>query len=206
MIRNRVREVVEVNRALAGPANYQGFCLASVLRLSMSSRFEFGEHEETTQRQSLLVDSEALDTREQNFSASLDQGPSSLGDPETAEAITSEIAAGPFQPDLLGQVGPLSWRDEVAAKLTNYRARRRPREPRYPSMRLKFGPSDPSAVTLARRQSVNVESSIRSDVVTTAAITQPEPSLPQGETSAQIIEFPRLLGNSLFDELAEPVF
>ncbi len=175
----------------------------------MSSRFEFGEHEETTQRQSLLVDSEALDTREQNFSASLDQGPSSLGDPETAEAITSEIAAGPFQPDLLGQVGPLSWRDEVAAKLTNYRARRRPREPRYPSMRLKFGPSDPSAVTLARRQSVTVESSIRSDaVVTTAAMTYPEPSVPQGEPSAKIIEFPRSLGNSqsLFDELAEPVF
>ena len=175
----------------------------------MSSRFEFGEHEETTQRQSLLVDSEALDASEQNFSASLDQVSNSLGDPETAEAITSEIASGPFQPDLLGEVGPLSWRDEVAAKLTNYRARRRPREPRFPSMRLKFGPSDPSAVTLARRQSVTVESSIRSDaVVTTAAMTYPEPSVPQGEPSAKIIEFPRLLGNSqsLFDELAEPVF
>src|SRR6266576_7162871 len=208
MIRNRVREVVEVNRALAGPANYQGFCLASVLRLSMSSRFEFGEHEETTQRQSLLVDSEALDASEQNFSASLVQGSNSLGDPETAEAITSEIASGPFQPDLLGEVGPLSWRDEVAAKLTSYRARRRPREPRYPTMRLKFGPSDPSPVTLARRQSVALESSIFSDAVVTSAgaITCPESAPPQAEPSAKIIEFPRSLeSQNLFDELAEPV-
>jgi uncharacterized RDD family membrane protein YckC len=175
----------------------------------MSSRFEPGEQEETTPRRSLLVDPEACDASEQEFSASLDQGPTSSGDRVTDEAITPEIA-GPFQPDLLGQAGPSSWRDEVAAKLTNYRARRRPREPRYPSMRLKFGPSDPSSVTLARRQSVTLESSICRDVAATsaAAITDPEPALPQMEPSAKIIEFPRSLGNSqsLFDELAEPVF
>jgi len=184
--------------------------LAGVLCLSMSSRFEPGEEAETDPRRSLLIDPEAYDASEQEFSASLDQGPTSSGDRVTDEAITPEIAAGPFQPDLLGEAGPSSWRDEVAAKLTNYRARRRPREPRYPSMRLKFGPSDPSSVTLARRQSVTLESSVRSDAVVTsaAAITYPEPALPQMEPSAKIIEFPRSLGNSqsLFDELAEPVF
>src|SRR6266699_4742281 len=229
--------------------------LADVLCLSMSSRFEPGEQEETTPRRSLLVDPEAYDASEQEFSASLDelsrprfvvkqgqaisgetqssllepsattappakphqsydreadQKLNSSGDRDTGEAITPEIATPPFQADLLGQAGLSSWRDEVAAKLTNYRARRRPREPRYPSMRLKFGPSDPSAVTLARRQSVALESSICSDaVVTTApALSYPEPALPQGEPSAKIIEFPRSPGNSqnLFDELAEPVF
>jgi uncharacterized RDD family membrane protein YckC len=33
---------------------------------------------------------------------------------------------------------PESWRSEVAARLSHYRARRRPREPRYPSLQLKF--------------------------------------------------------------------
>ncbi len=33
---------------------------------------------------------------------------------------------------------PESWRREVAARLSHYRARRRPREPRYPSLQLKF--------------------------------------------------------------------
>jgi len=175
-----------------------------VLCLSLSSRFEPGEQEETTPRRSLLVDPE-----HQNDDCDADQQPDSSRDVETAGTITSEIVAGPFQPDLLGQAGPSSWRDEVAAKLTNYRARRRPREPRYPSMRLKFGPSDPSAVTLARRQSVALESSIFSDAVVTsaAAITHLEPAAPQVEPSAKIIEFPRSLGSqSLFDELAEPVF
>jgi len=33
---------------------------------------------------------------------------------------------------------PESWRREVAARVSHYRARRRPREPRYPSLQLKF--------------------------------------------------------------------
>ena len=178
--------------------------LAGVLCLSMSSKFEPGEQEETTRRRSLLVEPEY-----QNGDCDADQQPNSSRDVETAEAITPECVAGPLQPDLLGQAESSSWRDEVAAKLTNYRARRHPREPRYPSMRLKFGPSDPSPVTLARRQSVALERSIFSDVVVTsaAAITHPEPALPQLEPSAKIIEFPRSLGSqNLFDELAEPVF
>ena len=157
----------------------------------MSSRFEPGEAD-NDRRQSLLVD------------------PNSSAGRETTEAIAPEAAAEPFQPDLLGQGEPSSWRDEVAAKLTNYRARRRPRGPRYPSMRLKFEPSDPTAVTLARRQAVALESTICGDAVVTtaAAISCRDPALPQPEPSAKIIEFPRSLANSqnLFDELAEPVF
>ena len=203
-----MREIVHVSKGACSGERSRVTTLAGVFCLSMSSRLEPGEQEETTRRQSLLVDSEAYDASEHEFSANLDQGPTSSGDRVTGEAITPEIA-GPFQPDLLGQAGPSSWRDEVAAKLTNYRARRRPREPRYPSMRLKFGPSDPSSVTLARRQSVALESSIFSDAVVTsaAAITYTEPALPQVEPSAKIIEFPRSQGSqNLFDELAEPVF
>jgi uncharacterized RDD family membrane protein YckC len=217
----------------------------------MSSRFEPDEADRN-RRQSLLVDPEAYDASEQQFSASLeelsprsrfalkqehaiagetessplepsatdvpaahtpqsydretDQEFDSSGDHETAEPITPEIAIGPFQPDLLGQAGPSSWRDEVAARLDNYRARRRPRGPRYPSMRLKFGPGDPPAVALARRQSVALESSICADsVVTTAApIAYTAPAVSPVEPSAKIIEFPRQSATP-YDELAEPV-
>ena len=35
-----------------------------------------------------------------------------------------------------------SWRQEVSAKLNNYKARKQPREPRYPSLQLKFEDRD----------------------------------------------------------------
>jgi len=199
----------------------------------MSSGFEPDEADKG-RRQSLLIDPEAYDASEQQFSVSLertsttqrfvvkqeptssrenqssaDQEFDSSGDHETAEAITPEFDAGPPQPDPLGQEGPSSWRDEVAARLDNYRARRRPRGPRYPSMRLKFGPGDSPAVTLAQRQSVALESSICTDsVVTTAApIAYAAPAASPMEPSAKIIEFPRPSASiqKPFDELAEPV-
>ena len=220
----------------------------------MSSRFEPGEAD-SDPRRSLLVDPEAYDASEQEFSASLEElsprprfvvkqghaisgetqssslepsataAPSaytpqsydreadkafdSSGDHETAEAITPEIAARPFQPDLLGQAGPSSWRDEVAARLNNYRERRRPRGPRYPSMRLKFGPADPPSVTLARRQSVVLEGSMCADSVVTAAVptAYAAPAPAPVEPGAKIIEFPRpsAISQKPFDELAEPV-
>ena len=220
----------------------------------MSSRLEPGEAD-TDRRRSLLIDPEAYDASEQQFSASLD-GPStrqhfvvkqedaitgeaqSSRGREPSEAVTyrpanapesfsteseqdiaaldraateatPEITSAPFQPDLLGPEGPSSWRDEVAARLDNYRARRRPRGPRYPSMRLKFGPADSPAVTLGRRYSAALESSMCTDsVVTTAApVAYAAPALAPVESSAKIIEFPgpSAISLQLFDELAEPV-
>ena len=244
----------EVSTALAEVAKMPGFRPPQVCSFSMNSRFEPDEADRD-RRQSVLIDPEAYDASEQQFSASLertsttprfvvkqepassretqsspleasatdappahtrqsydreaDQEFDSSVDHETAEAITPEIAAGPFQPDLLGQTGPSSWRDEVAARLNNYRARRRPRGPRYPSMRLKFGPTDAPTVILARRQSVALESSMCADsVVTIAAPTAyAAPAVPPVESGAKIIEFPRplVVSQHRFDELAEPV-
>ena len=209
--------------------------------LSMSSRLEPGETD-TEQRRSLLIDPEAYDASEQEFSASLDgpstrphfvvkpedaitseaQGPPHSFNRESEQEIDAsgrealataeaapEIASAPLQPDLLGPDGSSSWRDEVAARLDNYRARRRPGGPRYPSMRLKFGPADTPAVTLGRRYSAALESSMCTDsVATTAApIAYAAPALAPAEPSAKIIEFPRpsAISLQLFDELAEPV-
>jgi uncharacterized RDD family membrane protein YckC len=40
---------------------------------------------------------------------------------------------------------PSAWRDELTAKLSNYRARRKARPPRYPSLRLRFEAESPSS-------------------------------------------------------------
>jgi len=60
-----------------------------------------------------------------------------FADPQAGKAAALiSPAALPSNPD--------GWREEVAARLTNYRARRRPREPRYPSLQLKFEGSEPA--------------------------------------------------------------
>ena len=40
--------------------------------------------------------------------------------------------------DSLAEADAPAWRDELSARLTRYRARRKPRPPRYPSLRLRF--------------------------------------------------------------------
>jgi uncharacterized RDD family membrane protein YckC len=112
------------------------------------------------------------------------------------------------------------WKDEVAARLNYYRARRKPRPPRYPSLRLKFeGPArdssnDPPRYSPTTRESVAFQSlEVSPPQVQTA--TSPETvhvkNVSTTET-AQIIEFPRAYELPVYappltaDELAEPVF
>jgi len=112
-----------------------------------------------------------------------------------------------------------SWRDEVAARLNQYRARRRPREPRYPSLQLKFeasamewegwtAPEDRPPMP-ASRQSVALDaatSAFPENSVSAERIAPRQESVP--ETSARILEFPRSSSTPpmRLDELAEPVF
>ncbi len=142
-------------------------------------------------------------------------------DADTGGTKTQE-AATPLEPaeSHLPQ-DPDAWRREVAARLSHYRARRRAREPRYPSLQLKFETELSSAAPADRDRQT-------SEYVQTAAaprITLAEPSsypannpldnfpsypriLPAAitESTAKVIEFasyspaPRAM-----DELAEPV-
>jgi len=106
----------------------------------------------------ILIDPEAYDASEQTFAATLEPTASNppkrfvVGEeaPEAAaeirnassgthEAEAQEVALTASAPaDSLEPPDPDSWRREVAARLSHYRARRRPREPRYPSLQLKF--------------------------------------------------------------------
>src|SRR6202008_2943323 len=51
------------------------------------------------------------------------------------------------QQSLLTEPADSSWRAEVSARLHRYQARRRPRAPRYPSLRLRFETADLTAST-----------------------------------------------------------
>jgi uncharacterized RDD family membrane protein YckC len=127
-----------------------------------------------------------------------------------AEAVTSEDNS--------------AWRDELSSRLNRYRARRKMRPPRYPSLRLQFDApesfenrrsvqapeafepvSDHAlALDVMRQDSphTNPEVQVHPEIAQTAA-----PSLPTGHT-AKIIEFPRFAWGPpppLPDQLAEPV-
>ena len=97
------------------------------------------------------------------------------------------------------------WRDQVSAKVNNYRARK-PHKDRYPSLRLPFEP-------VARKSGVPDEHSETFDPrPEVAAKEEPlppplPPPLPRIvlETTARVLEFPRSAVFPKGDELAEPV-
>jgi uncharacterized RDD family membrane protein YckC len=142
---------------------------------------------------------------------------------ESSALIAKAVALEPsLQTELLRPQEPDSWRHEVAARVDNYRARRRPRAPRYPSLQLKFEPSEPSTVQVAGQPATTAVPSrlavARQDPLAVSKrelSIQPEtydaPRLNLQEAGARILEFPRsaapppVFPPPVFDELAEPV-
>ena len=147
------------------------------------------------------------------------------GGTETQEAATPLEPAEPQLPQ-----DPDAWRREVAARLSHYRARRRTREPRYPSLQLKFEtelssaapePSLPPAAPAGRdRQASEYVQTAAAPRITLAepssypSNNQPDtfPSYPRilpaaiTESTAKVIEFARYSPPpGAMDELAEPV-
>jgi uncharacterized RDD family membrane protein YckC len=121
-----------------------------------------------------------------------------------------------------------AWRQEVAARLNRYQARRKPRPPRYPSLRLRFEEEEPAPTlseasddsqfvpqrTVASHQALALDSFV--DRAPHAVEVPATLQLPQVEASrqtisvaptAKIIEFPRSWTPAPppLDELAEPV-
>jgi uncharacterized RDD family membrane protein YckC len=127
-----------------------------------------------------------------------------------------------------------TWRDELSARLSQYRARRKARPPRYPSLRLPFEPPVPSgrAQTAPPTQPAPVFNTVFEPVSAQALALDPLPMAsaeenpavelaPTEERSsrgtsqsvvhggAKIIEFPRFAWGpppAPPDQLAEPVF
>lgn len=116
-----------------------------------------------------------------------------------------------------------AWRDELTAKLNRYRARRKAPPPRYPSLKLPFGPSESSARATAPEAPVFesvANHALALDEIHPAARIQ-EPPAPDSfiatqspvrhetpHVGAKIIEFPRFAWGPPSpppDQLAEPV-
>jgi uncharacterized RDD family membrane protein YckC len=129
--------------------------------------------------------------------------------------------AASLQAELLGPQESGSWRNEVAARVNNYRARRRPRAPRYPSLQLKFEPPQTSWTPddASQRSTVATPSRLAVAMQDALRVPQEEQSVQPRtddaaanrlnvlETGARILEFPRSAASPppVFDELAEPV-
>ena len=141
-------------------------------------------------------------------------------DPAQGSGLDAVEPGVSLQTELLAPQDFASWRGEVADRVNNYRARRRPRPPRYPSLQLKFDPPEPSwtahAVTSPPSPSVGPSrlAVARQDTLAIPQEEQPiQPGtddaelLTGGEGSARILEFPRSVAPPppVLDELAEPV-
>jgi uncharacterized RDD family membrane protein YckC len=207
----------------------------------MKPKFEL-DGDDGARASARLIDPEAFDASEQQFAASVEQPfvPAATNFVLDEDEQNEELSASPQEPDSLvpelQMVNPIaapesigdalpqdqdSWRNEVAAKVNKYRARRSPREPRYPSLQLKFEPYEPlpTSRTIAAETTASANSSRQAFSLDSVAPAEEMSSLepleyiapppPVLETTARILEFPRSLTfvpPQPLDELAEPVF
>jgi uncharacterized RDD family membrane protein YckC len=142
-----------------------------------------------------------------------DELPTAPASPLVTETELETVPPDPsLQSDLLEPPNSGSWRNEVAARVNNYRARRRPRAPHYPSLQLKFEPPEP--LWNAQESTIQPAALPISGQLAIAvhdAVVVPQEEQPSetgiGDTGARILEFPRsaLSPPRVFDELAEPV-
>jgi uncharacterized RDD family membrane protein YckC len=124
--------------------------------------------------------------------------------PETEALVPASTAIAPPSP------GPEAWKTEVAARMENYRARKKPRPPKYPSLMLKFdelecAPSAPLTPTPAPLGEISQSLALSAAPLPVAGTC---PSTEEPGPAGKIIEFPR--SSSMFpvpiEELADPVF
>jgi len=220
----------------------------------MKPRFEPDNQSGVNDRLSpTLIDPEAYDASEQTFAASLERTvlsrptrfvveeeasevpaetvpESQLQEQEARVAETQEAgAATPSAADVQAAPDPESWRREVAVRLSHYRARRRPREPRYPSLQLKFDTepvwSDPVVDAAPWHAPAGVDEPLPSTPTAQRVLERVQPAaVPRirlaepadypralfaatNEATAKVIEFASYsVPPRPFDELAEPVF
>jgi uncharacterized RDD family membrane protein YckC len=165
-------------------------------------------------------DPETPDMSEQQFSASLEtefERPKFVVDssdaPAEAEPPAKSAGSGPSSHDghdappaasEMDDAAPDSdWRDQVSAKVNNYKSRR-PRTDRYPSLQLQF---DTGAYRGQKSEArPNAPPSFSESVAAEVRNLQPEPRILL-EATARVLEFPRSAAapSPLRDELAEPM-
>lgn len=156
--------------------------------------------------------------------------PCALPVPDPAPAIETVAAAGAPPDALIEETSNSAWRDELSARLTRYRARRKAPPPRYPSLKLPFDALG-SQARAVETSSASVFEPVSNHALALDGIVQesspaeelsPVPAQPEManevaaapvrrvavQPSAKIIEFPRFAWGPPPpppDQLAEPV-
>ncbi len=192
-----------------------------------------------------LIDPEAPDLSEQKFAASLEgsaavetgsyegdsaHSPNAKSVPAATQIVAAPSAvAEPCAPEPEQATEADAWRDELSLRLNRYRARRKIRPPRYPSLQLRFEPPEPYAES---QPALSLSSEIFTPLSQHAlaldgmrevpvaadragAEAKPDPPAPSQpepvsleRASAKILEFPRFAWDPPAppeDQLAEPV-
>ncbi|MFY9561512.1 MAG: RDD family protein [Terriglobales bacterium] len=139
------------------------------------------------------------------------QARDSCADNGTAEEAVAAVGAAGLELDAE------YWRREVAARLERYRARRKPRAPRYPSLRLPFdspenwlpggGSSPAMSATAPAHQCPAARIGESAHQETPRIVEFHSPIAEEPEPFANVIEFPRSAAIPIHpaNELAEPV-
>ena len=174
-------------------------------------------------------DPEALDTREQEFSASLESEPETarfvVDDSDNSAKPTAVQKAesshdGPTLCEGTTGVGDLrsdetvhdespDWRDQVSAKVNSYKSRSR-HKPRYPSLQLQFDASSYRAqprVDPGTPLPISFSQSVTAEIVALQPnpVSEAQPRITL-EATARVIEFPRPAPPAFDpDELAESI-
>jgi hypothetical protein len=152
--------------------------------------------------------------------------------PDESADLNATAPSVPTPPDLAAAKEPdgSAWRDEISARLRRYRARRRVRPPRYPSLRLQFDVAETSDTTGSSAPVLPAFEPVSNQALALDGMTAKPPAaadvgalLPKdlftdeapqavspdsGHSSAKILEFPRLAWAPPpppLDQLAEPV-
>ena len=153
--------------------------------------------------------------------------PASPGSGPDARATTDSVAVTVPGQQVAAAAERSDWRDEISARLSRYRSRRKIRPPHYPSLRLQFGAPEssdgdiPSATLSSGFAPVSDQAlaldGMRQRPAAMAGEPPQEPSTyaapqsassPPGHSGAKILEFPRLTWGPApppLDQLAEPV-
>jgi uncharacterized RDD family membrane protein YckC len=164
---------------------------------------------------------EAYDASRQNCAARVEECGSSAQkfitkSPESLPDVAAPVFAPANEMSVFeAYQNPEAWKQELAAKLNEYRNRHQPRAPRYPSLQLKFDaqnagwidpPEQEQNLAFASRQSTALDTAMRMPASEPENIPAARPVFTPPEPG-RILEFPRAttVPSSWVNELAEPV-
>lgn len=139
-------------------------------------------------------------------------------------SVEAAVSLSETQPISAATEPVRDWREELAAKMQDYRTRRKPRAPKYPSLQMPLQlPVETSEVFDSFRaisadvsrssnalelagESEPVVAQLGPELVEPASVPTPEPVCAAPlEVPTNLIEFPRSMESEAWDGLAEPV-